>query len=68
MARRAKRGSRRRRPRPRRWLALGLALVACAGAFWALFRSEERPLGEIRAESREQLDRVLERAEREAGR
>lgn len=68
MASRAKRGSRKSR-RPRRWLALGVGLLACAGALWALFgASQPPPLGEIDAASRAQLDRVLERAEREAGR
>ena len=68
MATRAKRGSRRSRPRPRRWLALCLGLAACGGAAWALLRSPAgEPLGEIGVDSREELHRVLERADREAG-
>jgi hypothetical protein len=68
MASRAKRGSSKARARPRRWLALGLGLLIVAGALYVLVRGrDERPLGEIDAASRAQLERVLEQAEAESG-
>lgn len=54
--------------RSRRWLVLvcGLALAALAGWF-LVGTADQAPLGDIDAASRAELERVLERAEREAG-
>jgi len=68
MASRSKR-RRRTRTQPRRWLALGLALVVAAGALWLLVAGEPgSPLGEIDAASRQELEHLLEQADREESR
>ena len=59
----------RARAQPRRWLVLGLALLAAAGALWMLVAGEpDTPLGEIDAASRAKLERVLEQSEGEGSR
>ena len=63
MASRARR--RRTRKRPRRWLALITALGVAVAALWLLVAGgSDSPLGEIDAASRQELERVLEKAER----
>jgi hypothetical protein len=53
----------------KRWLALVLGLVIAALALYVLASSGgDRPSGDIDAASRARLERVLEQAEREAGR
>jgi ABC-type sulfate/molybdate transport systems ATPase subunit len=53
----------------KRWLALALGLVIAALALYLLASSGgDEPSGEIDAASRERLERVLEEADREAGR
>jgi hypothetical protein len=52
-------------PRSRRWLALVAGLALFAGALYALGGNRSEPLpGEIGADSRAQLERVLEREDR----
>ena len=53
----------------KRWLALGLGFVIVAVALYVLASSGvDSPSGEIGAASRERLERVLEEADRKAGR
>jgi len=68
MAARAKRRSRTTRGRSRRWLLLGAGAAIGAGAVWLLVRDAgQRPWSEIDPGSRAELERVLERADREEG-
>ena len=53
----------------KRWLALALGLLIAALALYVLASSGgDEPSGEIDAASRARLERVLEEADREAGR
>jgi hypothetical protein len=53
----------------KRWLALVLGLSVAAAALWLLAASRgERPLGDIGSDSRSELQRVLEAADREPSR
>jgi hypothetical protein len=52
----------------KRWLALGLGFLIVAVALYVIASSGgDAPSGEIDAESRARLERVLEEADRRAG-
>ena len=60
---RARKAPSRSRPRP--WVAAAIGLALFAGAVWVLAGGGAAPpMGEIGADSRAELERVLERADR----